>query len=155
MNGSYALKIMFLYVIVIFFGRETGLSFSYVSWFLIHFIWLKNICSQNSLPKEEAVIFVVSTTGQGDPPDSMKVKWKYLLLLFYFSGIEVIWWSQELIIFFPLGYLFILTMQAFWRFLLQKNLTNHWLNGVPYAVFGLGDSGYQKFNVWTLICQSK
>ncbi|KAJ4842986.1 multidrug-resistance type transporter [Turnera subulata] len=60
-----------------------------------------------SLPQEDTVIFVVSTTGQGDLPDSMK---------------------------------------AFWKFLLQKNLTKHWLQGVSYAVFGLGDSGYQKYN---------
>ncbi|KAK4279830.1 hypothetical protein QN277_011542 [Acacia crassicarpa] len=61
----------------------------------------------NLLPKEEAVIFVVSTTGQGDTPDSMK---------------------------------------TFWRYLLQKSLSKHWLNGVPYAVFGLGDSAYLKYN---------
>ncbi|XP_022756083.1 NADPH-dependent diflavin oxidoreductase 1 isoform X2 [Durio zibethinus] len=61
----------------------------------------------SSLPEEDAVIFVVSTTGQGDTPDSMKV---------------------------------------FWRFLLQRNLGSHWLDGVHYAVFGLGDSGYQKYN---------
>ncbi|KAK1555172.1 hypothetical protein Q3G72_022920 [Acer saccharum] len=59
------------------------------------------------LPREDTVIFVVSTTGQGDTPDSMKV---------------------------------------FWRFLLQKKLSKHWLKGAHYAVFGLGDSGYQKFN---------
>ncbi|KZV53872.1 NADPH-dependent diflavin oxidoreductase 1-like [Dorcoceras hygrometricum] len=59
------------------------------------------------LPKKETVIFVVSTTGQGDPPESMK---------------------------------------GFWRFLLQKNLSNGWLKGVRYAVFGLGDSSYQKYN---------
>ncbi|KAL2329486.1 hypothetical protein Fmac_017067 [Flemingia macrophylla] len=59
------------------------------------------------LPQEEAVIFVVSTTGQGDTPDSMKV---------------------------------------FWRYLLQRNLGQHWLKGVHYAVFGLGDSSYQKYN---------
>ncbi|XP_020223137.1 NADPH-dependent diflavin oxidoreductase 1 isoform X1 [Cajanus cajan] len=59
------------------------------------------------LPQEEAVIFVVSTTGQGDAPDSMKV---------------------------------------FWRYLLQRNLGHHWLKGVHYAVFGLGDSSYQKYN---------
>ncbi|XP_068654281.1 NADPH-dependent diflavin oxidoreductase 1 isoform X2 [Aristolochia californica] len=53
------------------------------------------------------VIFIVSTTGQGDTPDSMKV---------------------------------------FWRFLLQKNLGPMWLERVHYAVFGLGDSGYQKYN---------
>ncbi|KAF9604811.1 hypothetical protein IFM89_010352 [Coptis chinensis] len=60
-----------------------------------------------TLPNEEAVVFVVSTTGQGDIPDSMKI---------------------------------------FWRFLLQKNLSQNWLKGVRYAVFGLGDSGYQKIN---------
>jgi hypothetical protein len=29
--------------------------------------------SQSSLPHEDTIIFVVSTTGQGDTPDSMKV----------------------------------------------------------------------------------
>ncbi|KAG0494186.1 hypothetical protein HPP92_005180 [Vanilla planifolia] len=61
----------------------------------------------NCLPKEGIVIFVVSTTGQGDNPDPMKV---------------------------------------FWRFLLQRHLGNNWLKGLQYAVFGLGDSGYQKYN---------
>ncbi|XP_042520893.1 NADPH-dependent diflavin oxidoreductase 1 isoform X1 [Macadamia integrifolia] len=61
----------------------------------------------NCLPDEDIVIFIVSTTGQGDNPDSMKV---------------------------------------FWRYLLQRNLSQHWLEGVHYAVFGLGDSGYQKYN---------
>ncbi|XP_073288972.1 NADPH-dependent diflavin oxidoreductase 1 isoform X3 [Primulina huaijiensis] len=37
-------------------------------------------------------------------------------------------------------------MKGFWRFLLQKNLSHGWLNGVCYAVFGLGDSSYQKYN---------
>ncbi|CAK9187991.1 unnamed protein product [Ilex paraguariensis] len=60
------------------------------------------------LPPLKIVIFVVSTTGQGDSPDSMKV---------------------------------------FWRFLLQRNLSQQWLKQVQYAVFGLGDSGYQKYNV--------
>ncbi|KAK4805044.1 hypothetical protein SAY86_004861 [Trapa natans] len=61
----------------------------------------------SSLVGEAAVIFVVSTTGQGDTPDSMKV---------------------------------------FWRFLLQRNLSKNWIEGMRYAVFGLGDSGYQKYN---------
>nr|CAB3478212.1 unnamed protein product [Digitaria exilis] len=59
------------------------------------------------LPSERFVVFVVSTTGQGDPPDSMKV---------------------------------------FWRYLLRKDLGAQWLEGVHRAVFGLGDSGYQKYN---------
>lgn len=60
------------------------------------------------LPNEALVIFVVSTTGQGDPPDSMK---------------------------------------AFWKFLLMRSLGQLWLEGMLYALFGLGDSGYQKFNI--------
>ncbi|XP_071722157.1 NADPH-dependent diflavin oxidoreductase 1 isoform X2 [Rutidosis leptorrhynchoides] len=60
-----------------------------------------------SLPHEDTVIFVVSTTGQGDAPDSMKI---------------------------------------FWRYLLQRNLGASWLKGMHCAVFGLGDSGYQKYN---------
>ncbi|WVZ68934.1 hypothetical protein U9M48_017805 [Paspalum notatum var. saurae] len=59
------------------------------------------------LRNERFVVFVVSTTGQGDPPDSMK---------------------------------------GFWRYLLQKDLGAQWLEGIHYAVFGLGDSGYQKYN---------
>ncbi|KAM1015729.1 hypothetical protein TB2_045357 [Malus domestica] len=60
------------------------------------------------LAQEGTVIFVVSTTGQGDTPDPMK---------------------------------------GFWKDLLQKNLSRQWLDGLRYSVFGLGDSGYQKFNL--------
>ncbi|KAF6168710.1 hypothetical protein GIB67_026596 [Kingdonia uniflora] len=38
------------------------------------------------------------------------------------------------------------SMKVFWRFLFQRNLSQSWLEGVNYAVFGLGDSGYQKYN---------
>ncbi|XP_071692844.1 NADPH-dependent diflavin oxidoreductase 1-like [Rutidosis leptorrhynchoides] len=61
----------------------------------------------SSLPYEKFVIFVVSTTGQGDTPNPMK---------------------------------------AFWTFLLQRSLSRQWLENTHYAVFGLGDSGYQKYN---------
>ncbi|PWA66123.1 NADPH-dependent diflavin oxidoreductase 1 [Artemisia annua] len=61
----------------------------------------------SSLPSEKIVIFVVSTTGQGDTPNPMK---------------------------------------AFWTYLLQRSLTRQWLENTDYAVFGLGDSGYQKYN---------
>ncbi|KAM1112537.1 hypothetical protein ACFX13_046228 [Malus domestica] len=64
------------------------------------------------LAQEGTVIFVVSTTGQGDTPDPMK---------------------------------------GFWKDLLQKNLSRQWLDGLRYSVFGLGDSGYQKFNVYCFV----
>ncbi|XP_033220505.1 NADPH-dependent diflavin oxidoreductase 1 [Belonocnema kinseyi] len=56
---------------------------------------------------EKLVIFVVSTTGQGEPPTNMK---------------------------------------RFWKFLLRKNLPTNSLIRLKYAVLGLGDSSYQKFN---------
>lgn len=40
-----------------------------------------------------------------------------------------------------------LFLKVFWRFLLQRNLSKNWLEGMSYAVFGLGDSSYQKYNV--------
>ncbi|KAH9512454.1 NADPH-dependent diflavin oxidoreductase 1 [Bulinus truncatus] len=57
---------------------------------------------------EPLVVFVCSTTGQGDPPDNMK---------------------------------------AFWKFLLRKDLPATSLTHMKFAVLGLGDSSYQKFNV--------
>ncbi|OWF37436.1 NADPH-dependent diflavin oxidoreductase 1-like [Mizuhopecten yessoensis] len=61
-----------------------------------------------NLLQEGLVIFVCATTGQGDPPDNMKL---------------------------------------FWRFILRKNLPSNSLVNLKYAVLGLGDSSYQKFNV--------
>lgn len=60
-----------------------------------------------NLVNEKIVIFVCSTTGQGDEPDNMK---------------------------------------SFWKFLLRKSLPNDSLVGVKFAVIGLGDSSYAKFN---------
>lgn len=62
----------------------------------------------SKLPQEKFAIFVVSTTGQGDPPESMRV---------------------------------------FWKFLLRRSLGPHWLESTLFSVFGLGDSGYQKYNI--------
>lgn len=59
------------------------------------------------LPGNRYVVFVVSTMGQGDPPDSMK---------------------------------------DFWTYLMRKCLSARWLEGLHYAVFGLGDSAYGKYN---------
>lgn len=60
-----------------------------------------------NLLSESLVIFVVATTGQGEPPTNMK---------------------------------------RFWKFLLRKNLPTNSLIHLKYAVLGLGDSSYQKFN---------
>lgn len=59
------------------------------------------------LISEQIVIFVCSTTGQGNEPDNMK---------------------------------------RFWKFLLRKSLPVDSLGGVTFAVLGLGDSSYVKFN---------
>jgi sulfite reductase alpha subunit-like flavoprotein len=37
-------------------------------------------------------------------------------------------------------------MKKFWNFLLRRNLSSDSLKGVSCAVFGLGDSSYEKFN---------
>lgn len=57
--------------------------------------------------REQIVVLVCSTTGNGDEPDNMK---------------------------------------QFWKFLLRKSLPTNSLNGVNFAVLGLGDSSYSKFN---------
>ncbi|KAI0241496.1 NAPDH-dependent diflavin reductase [Massospora cicadina] len=62
---------------------------------------------RNILIHERFVIFVCSTTGEGEEPDNMKM---------------------------------------FWRFLLRKNLPANVLENLKFAVFGLGDSSYAKFN---------
>lgn len=56
---------------------------------------------------EQYVVFVCSTTGQGEEPDNMK---------------------------------------TFWKFLLRKNLPANSLQSLKFAVLGLGDSSYAKFN---------
>lgn len=37
-------------------------------------------------------------------------------------------------------------MKVFWKFLLRKNLPTHSLANLKFAVLGLGDSSYTKFN---------
>jgi sulfite reductase alpha subunit-like flavoprotein len=41
-------------------------------------------------------------------------------------------------------------MRRFWKLLLRKSLPPSILAGTAYAVFGLGDSGYVKYNVRVL-----
>ncbi|NXI81193.1 NDOR1 oxidoreductase, partial [Rhipidura dahli] len=64
-------------------------------------------CDLANLIHEPLVVFVCATTGQGDPPDNMKM---------------------------------------FWRFLFRKSLPAGSLCQLDYAVLGLGDSSYPKFN---------
>ncbi|XP_071309906.1 NADPH-dependent diflavin oxidoreductase 1 isoform X2 [Agelaius tricolor] len=64
-------------------------------------------CDLANLIHEPLVVFVCATTGQGDPPDNMKM---------------------------------------FWRFLFRKSLPASSLCQLDYAVLGLGDSSYPKFN---------
>ncbi|NXX44974.1 NDOR1 oxidoreductase, partial [Tricholaema leucomelas] len=64
-------------------------------------------CDVANLIHEPLVVFVCATTGQGDPPDNMKL---------------------------------------FWRFLFRKSLAPSSLCQLDYAVLGLGDSSYPKFN---------
>lgn len=61
----------------------------------------------DELPNSTVVIFIISTTGDGEMPASMN---------------------------------------HLWRFLLKKSLRNDSLLNVRLAVFGLGDSSYEKFN---------
>lgn len=61
----------------------------------------------SQLINEQLVLFVCSTTGQGEEPDNMKM---------------------------------------FWKFLLRKSLPADSLRSMRFAVLGLGDSGYAKFN---------
>ena len=56
---------------------------------------------------QKLIIFIVSTTGDGEIPSNMR---------------------------------------KFWRFLLQKKLNSNTLTNLKYAVFGLGDSSYDKYN---------
>ncbi|CAG0894050.1 unnamed protein product [Cyprideis torosa] len=60
-----------------------------------------------NLLHENMIIFVCSTTGQGEEPDNMK---------------------------------------NFWKFLLRKNLPPGSLSSTAFAVLGLGDSSYDRFN---------
>lgn len=90
------------------------------------------------------MIFVVSTTGQGDTPDSMKVYWDSILNIKNWRSSAVVVSCMVIYFTFPNSSF---VLQAFWKFLLQRNLSQRWLEGVHYAVFGLGDSCYQKYNV--------
>lgn len=63
--------------------------------------------SIEQLPAEDVVVFVASTTGQGEFPHNGR---------------------------------------GLWKFLRRKSLPSNLLQSVRFAVFGLGDSGYPKYN---------
>uniref|UniRef100_A0A1B6LZU7 NADPH-dependent diflavin oxidoreductase 1 n=1 Tax=Graphocephala atropunctata TaxID=36148 RepID=A0A1B6LZU7_9HEMI len=101
--------------LTILFGSQTGSAQE-----VAERIWRESRCnhfhgpvkamddySVTELIFENLVIFVCSTTGQGDQPDNMK---------------------------------------KFWKFLLRKNLPMDSLKNLRFAVLGLGDSSYVKFN---------
>lgn len=70
----------FLFMIMILYDKFYICPFAILGFFFskssfdikVKFL-LMSCFVQSLLPQEEAVIFVVSTTGQGDAPDSMKV----------------------------------------------------------------------------------
>lgn len=64
-------------------------------------------CDITQLSTQSIVVFVVSTTGDGEFPAPML---------------------------------------SFWSYMLRKSLPAHFLSHLRFAVFGLGDSSYEKFN---------
>ncbi|XP_057323905.1 NADPH-dependent diflavin oxidoreductase 1 [Microplitis mediator] len=101
--------------IKILYGSETGTAQDIAEgiWKLAKRCELKcSVMSMNdydieNIINEKLIIFVVSTTGQGECPSNMR---------------------------------------KFWRFLLQKKLPDNFIDNLKYAVLGLGDSSYEKYN---------
>jgi sulfite reductase alpha subunit-like flavoprotein len=83
---------------------------------------------QSLLLGESIVLFVCSTTGDGEEPDNMKV-WRSI----HTDYPRVAQRARACI------------EQNFWRFLRQKDLPPGILNHVQCGVFGLGDSSYSKY----------
>ena len=62
-------------------------------------------------------VFIVSTTGDGDPPDSMKVESMHPICA---------------------------NFENFWKVLLNKRIPPDFLDELSFAVLGLGDTKYDK-----------
>lgn len=102
--------------VVVLYGSETGtaedvaynvyesLRDAHAAPILIHAMDEFDI---SSIHNEDTVIFVVSTTGDGETPTNMSISWKFLL---------------------------------------QKCLSSTFLQNTKFAIFGLGDSSYDKYN---------
>ncbi|KAK3868276.1 hypothetical protein Pcinc_026317 [Petrolisthes cinctipes] len=101
--------------LVILYGSETGTAQEVAArigrearrYFFMPIVSAMNDFSLENLLKQTLVVFVASTTGQGDDPSNMRSFFKMM-------------WSQ------------------------RKN--KHILFNLHFAVLGLGDSSYQKFN---------
>jgi len=102
--------------LVILYGSETGTAQGVAErvyreskrlHFETHLSTMDDYSPISRILEDRLVIFVASTTGQGDEPKNM---------------------------------------EKFWKFLLRKNLPSDSLDALSFAVLGLGDSSYQKFN---------
>ena len=120
--------------LVILFGSETGTAEDvayYIAKQLRKFSLKLTVLSIDDydflsyLPDQKKVFFVVSTTGDGDTPSSMKS----ILIL---SDCFFLKRSCAIL--------------GFWNFLLKKSLDSSSLSSLSFSVFGLGDSSYEKFN---------
>lgn len=104
------------------------------------------------LPQEQTVVFVVATAGQVCcwAPGSVHVQCRTNSNSAHASCVPTL----------DAAHTHTLALQgdppdnmrSFWRFLLRKSLPPTSLSGLRYAVFGLGDSGYPKYNVSTCSC---
>ncbi len=77
------------------------------------------------------MVFVCSTTGQGETPDNMKARRR--------GAARADTHAQRCHNSKTCG-------QTFWRFLLRKDLPADSLETMQFAVFGLGDSSYPIYN---------
>lgn len=88
--------------------------------------------NMEALPNEQMIVFVCSTTGDGEIPASMRTFWKFILRY------DDAW----------LNLYHGCTFTNFQKYIqtCRKSLPRNSLEDVNFCVFGMGDSGYDKFN---------